>query len=88
MSIYSRTFWAATLERMIRGFAIAALGVLGGEAFDAINGVDWLNVLGIGAGGAVLSLLFSLTGQAVTGNGPSFVNAETVKPRHAVEDTP
>jgi shikimate kinase len=88
VSIWDKAFWAATVERMLRGFAIAALGVLGGEAFDAINGVDWVNVLGIGAGGAVLSLLFSLAGQAVSGNGPSFVQAETVQPRRALQDTP
>lgn len=81
MSLWSRAFWAATIERMVRGFAIAALGILGGEAFDAIRGVDWQNVLGIGAGGAILSLLFSLAGQAVSGNGPSFISSETVDPQ-------
>ena len=90
MSIWQRAFWAATLERMVRGFAIAALGVLGADVVDVINGVDWQNVLGIGAGGAVLSLLFSLTGQFVSGNGPSFTQAESVdteaKPRRALAE--
>jgi hypothetical protein len=81
VSIWTRAYWKATLERMVRGFAIAALVPLGGQAVDIIHGLDWQNVLGLGGGGAVLSLLLSLAGQQVSGNGPSFIKDEAVEPQ-------
>lgn len=80
MTIWQRAFWKATVERMVRGFAIAALTALGADAVDVIGGLDWLNVLGFGGGGALLSLLMSLAGNAVSGNGPSFTATEQVDP--------
>lgn len=93
MTIWQKAFWRATVERMVRGFAIGALIPLGGEALDVLNGLDWQNVLGLGGGGALLSLLLSLAGNAVSGNGPSFSQTEQVgpgeyQPRRAKRDDP
>lgn len=90
--IWTGDFWKAALERMVRGFAIAAITVLGHDAIDAIGGVDWINVVSFGLGGAVLSLLFSLAGNATSGNGPSFTSTEAIdtdnhyRPRRAMPD--
>lgn len=80
MSVWTRAFWAATLERMLRGFAIGMLLVVGIEDRFNVFDADWSKALGYGLGGGLLALLFSLAGQAVSGNGPSFLRTETVEP--------
>lgn len=79
--MWTKTFWQAVAERMLRGFAIGVLLVLGGDvasgAFNAFA-VDWTQVLGYGLGGAFISLLLSVTGNAITKTGPSFNQKETL----------
>jgi hypothetical protein len=78
-SIWTGAYWKAVAERMIRGFAIGCLLIVGGNSVNAFN-VDWSDALGFGLGGAVLSLLFSLAGNVATGGGPSLTRTETVAP--------
>lgn len=79
--MWTREFWKATAERMVRSATGAMLSVLvvGDGLLDALN-ADWGNTLSIGAGGAVVALLLALSGNAVTGTGPSFSNVEVVDP--------
>jgi hypothetical protein len=77
ITMWNRRYWAAVTERMLRGFAIGVLLVVGGNLFDVFT-VDWPRALGFGLGGALLSLLMSLAGNVTSGNGPSFVRAEKV----------
>lgn len=75
--MWTKEFWRATAERMIRAAAGAILSVLivGDGIFNAFD-ADWENTLGVGLGAMVVSLLLALAGNATTGNGPSFTNQE------------
>jgi hypothetical protein len=77
--MFTLKFWKATAERMVRAGAASTLSfwVVGDGILNAAN-VDWENAAGVFAGGAVVSLLLALSGQAVSGDGPSFTNQETV----------
>jgi len=76
---------------MVRGAAIGALLYLLGNFISAdgqLNAlsVDWLELLGYTLGGALLSLLFSVAGNAKSKNGPAFTDRlQTVPP---VPNTP
>lgn len=80
--MWTATFWKATAERMVRGAAVAVFSAwfVGDAVFDALNVATWADVGGLAIGGAFGSLLLSLTGQAVTGSGPSLTNQETLDP--------
>lgn len=85
MTIWTKSFWQATLERIVRGIAIGALLYLGGSFISAdgqLNAlaIDWVTLLGYGLGGGLLSLLFSIIGNGVSKNGPAFVKSEQVIP--------
>jgi hypothetical protein len=79
--MFTIVFWKATLERMIRAGAASVLSfwVVGDGILNAAN-VDWQSVLGVFGGGAVVSLLLSLSGQAATGNGPALTGVEVTNP--------
>lgn len=70
----------ATAQRMVRAAAstMLSVGIIGG-GFNALGGVDYKSVLGVGLGAAIVSLLMSLAGTATNGNGPAFGNVEQVK---------
>ena len=57
--MFSKRFWRDATERALRTFAQSALATIGVGAVNVLN-VDWQGVLGVGAGGAVISLLMSL----------------------------
>ena len=79
--MWSWLFWRAALERIVASFAGAILAVIGADFFDVIQ-ADWVALLSVGAGAAVVSLLKALVAGS-TGNGsPSLTSAESlaVKP--------
>jgi len=79
--MWTRRFWKAALERMIRAGAAGVLAVwIVGDGFMNAFDVDWQNALGVFAGSAVVSLLLSLAGSTVSGNGPAFNSDEQVVP--------
>lgn len=80
--MFSKVFIKAAIERMIRGAAIAvAAAYFGGDiVFDALNVNTWADVLSLALSGAFGSLVLSLAGQAITGNGPSLTNVEVTNP--------
>jgi len=79
--MWTRKFWKAALERMIRAGAAGVLAVwVVGDGFMNAFDVDWQNALGVFLGSAAVSLLLSLAGGTVSGNGPAFNNDEVVKP--------
>lgn len=78
--MFSFVFWQAALERIVASFAGAILAVIGADFFNVIQ-TDWVGLLSVGAGAAIVSLLKALVAGA-TGNGsPSLTNAEEL-PRH------
>ena len=83
VTIWTKSYWLTVLERVLRGAAIGALLVLGDSvltgslnAFD----IDWATLGGYALGGALLALIFSIAGNAVSKNGPAFISHEQVKP--------
>ena len=76
--LWTRQFWVATAERVIRTFAQAMLSFLGADAFNIVE-VTWGEALGISAGAAFIALLTSIVASGVNQKGaPSFVRAENV----------
>jgi hypothetical protein len=78
--MWTREFWKATAERMIRGAAVAVGGAFfaGDWAFDALNVGTWQDVGALAIGGAFCSLVLALAGGAFgAGTGPSLTGHET-----------
>lgn len=80
MSIFTRAFWKAAIERAVKTAAQTAIVAgVGAAGFDALNG-DWKTIGGAALGGAILSVLTSVASDAITdGTGPSLNNAETIE---------
>ena len=76
--MFSLAFWKAATERAIKTGAQSVLTVyfVGDVALNAFE-ADWVNMGGIGLGGAALSILTSLASGYKDGN-PSAINAEAV----------
>ena len=74
--MFTITFWRAAAERAIKTGAQSVLTVyfVGDVALNAFQ-ADWVNMGGIGLGGAALSILTSLASGYKDGN-PSATNAE------------
>lgn len=69
--MFKKAFLTAAAERALSTAAQAVVAVVGTDVvFDAIN-ADWQSLLGIGAGGFVLSVLKAIAAGAVS-SGPSF----------------
>ncbi len=79
--MWTREFWKATFERMVRGAAVAvSAGFFGGDkVFDAMNVNTWSDAGALAISGAVASLLLCLVGGTVSGNGPAFNSEEVIK---------
>ena len=61
--MFSRLFWKDTVERAVKTFAQSALATLGLGATDVLS-TDWVGVVSVGAGAAVVSVLTSLASTA------------------------
>lgn len=76
-TIWQASFWKATTERAIATAAQSGLAYLGMDLINVLE-VSWPAFGGIVAGGAVFSVLKSLTVNAVTKTGPSVTDAEHI----------
>lgn len=76
-SIWTGAFWKSAAERAVRATAFAASGVIASAGTGLIE-TDWLGVVSTAGMAGVLSVLFSIGGNAATGNGPALVAPETV----------
>lgn len=74
LTIFTKEWFRATVIRMIRTFAEAALAYIGTGAL-LIGDVNWIGVLSAGAMGAVMSFLLALAGLPEVQ-----VNDETIYP--------
>jgi len=79
MSIFTKEFAKAVLERAIKTFAetLLALFVVGQSILD----VDWLSALSVAALAALGSILASLVSAQVGNSGPSLTSESL--PKHA-----
>ena len=73
--MFTRAFWKATVERMIRTFAQAVAALLGGDGLGLVD-VDWGQALSIGGLAAVAALLTAIVASGGTTEGPGWT--ETV----------
>lgn len=83
--MWTKAFWKATGERVVRGAAVAMFaGFFGGDVtFDAMNVNTWQDFGALGVSGAVGSLLLCLIGGATSGDNPAspaLTGTETVDP--------
>lgn len=78
MSIFTRAFWTAAVERAVKTAAQSAILVLGADQVNVIT-VEWAEVAGFAGGGFALSVLTSLASNAAGGyRGPSLANEDVV----------
>lgn len=80
--MFTVAFWKAAAERAAKTAAQAVIGVLVQDGVDSINLFDANveNVIGFAAGGAVLSVLFSIVSVPLSaGSSPSLVPAAEVE---------
>jgi hypothetical protein len=65
--MFSKAFWKAAFERMVRAAISAVIGVLGGTVLDVFN-ADWKTLGSVAIGAALTSLLMSLLSTGFTGS--------------------
>lgn len=76
--MFTAAFLSAILERAIKTFAQSAAALLVGNGTGLLD-TDWKSVLSVAGIAAVVSLLTSIGSDALTGDGPSLTNAETIE---------
>lgn len=86
MNIWTKAFWAATVERAVKTLAQTALAVIVTAGVSSVLDVDWVQVASASALAAVISILTSITSNAVTKTGPSFTDSEQVVPTTPAKD--
>lgn len=74
--MFTKLFWRDTIERAVKTFAQSALATLGVGAVDVVA-VNWVGVLSVGGGAAVISVLTSLASEPRSG---TLSPASAVKP--------
>lgn len=76
--MWTKDFWKAVPERMLRGAAVAVAAVWfsGDVVFDTMSIHSWGDIGSLAVGGAFGSLLLALIGNTISGNGPAFTNKE------------
>jgi hypothetical protein len=80
--MFTRAFWKATLERMVRTFAQAVVALIGGDGLGLVD-VDWGDAFSIGGLAAVAALLTAIvaSGGGPTGPGLTETAVTTHRPR-------
>ena len=61
-----RRYYTDMVDRAVRTAAQAAIAVLGADVVDVLN-TDWVGVVSVAAGGAVLSILTTVTQRGISG---------------------
>jgi hypothetical protein len=79
MSIWTRTFWKDTAERVVASAAGGVLTALGMDAVDILD-VDWKVLVGAGVGTGFVSLLKALVASKV--NDPQSASLVDLPGRH------
>lgn len=71
--MFSRRFWVAASERAVKTFAQTFLAMAGAQVFNVLT-ADWVSLLGVSCGAAVLSYLMSVVSSEIGDRGsPSLV---------------
>lgn len=67
--MFTKAFWKATLERLVRTFAQAVLGVVSADQLGVLD-VDWGQAASVGALASVLALLTAVATSGAGQPGP------------------
>jgi hypothetical protein len=71
--MFTKRFWVSASERAIKTFAQTFLAMAGAQAFNVVT-ADWLSLLSVSVGAAVLSYLTSIVSAEIGDRGtPSLV---------------
>ena len=79
MSLLSRTFWTAALERAVKTLAQTAVALVSVAGLGFLD-VDWAQIGSIAGLAAVVSILTSIASDGVGGSGPSLANEVALPP--------
>ena len=77
MTIFTVVFWKAAVERAVKAAAWTASSTLVANGTGIVD-TDWIGVASVTGMAGLLSLLGSMASDALTGEGPSLTNAETL----------
>ncbi|MEU2111814.1 holin [Streptomyces sp. NPDC019507] len=77
--MFTRAFWKATGERMIRTFAQGTLAAVGADGIGVLD-VDWGQAASVGGLAAVLALLTAVATSGVGQPGPGITETATRTP--------
>ncbi len=79
-SLITRAFWEATLQRVVRVFAAALFGLISADVTNVLE-ADWVAIFTTAAITPILTLLFCIAGDTLTGGaGPAFGTSEVLSP--------
>lgn len=71
--MFTKRFWVSASERAIKTFAQTFLAMAGAQAFNVVT-ADWLSLLSVSVGAAVLSYLTSIVSAEIGDRGtPSLI---------------
>lgn len=62
--MFTKDFWLQATERALKTFAQFVLVLVGSTAFNVFS-VDWMQILGLSLGGAVLSYATSIVSAGI-----------------------
>ena len=77
MTLWTLAFWRAAAERSIKTLAQTAAALIVADGTGLLD-TDWLTVTSVAGMAAVVSLLTSVGSDALTGDGPSLIDAEAL----------
>lgn len=77
--MFTRAFWKATGERMIRTFAQGTLGVVSADGLGIVD-VDWGQATSVGGLAAVLALLTAVATSGAGQPGPGITETTNGSP--------
>jgi hypothetical protein len=79
LTYWSKDFWLATLERVVRTAAGAMLALIIVDGFDLLT-ADWVGILSAITVASLISLLMAISSNGVTKSGPALTDSEQVIP--------
>lgn len=79
--MFTKAFWSATAERVVRTFAATLIGLGVGDATDTVgSSLMFLNKVEAAGWASAMTLLLCLAASAVGPTGPSFGTEATTPP--------
>lgn len=77
--MFTKPWWAATIQRVVRSFAASLFGILTANGTGILD-TDWIGALSVAGMAAVVTFLLCIIGSQVGGAGPAFGHVEITSP--------